>query len=80
MAADYSQIELRLMAHLSGDPAFTTAFRQGDDIHRQTAAIIFGVPLAEVTSEMRARAKTINFGTIYGQGLCPLQAARHLAG
>ena len=68
LAADYSQIELRLMAHLSGDPAFTTAFRQGDDIHRQTAAIIFGVPLAEVTSEMRARAKTINFGTIYGQG------------
>jgi len=68
VAADYSQIELRLMAHLSGDPAFTTAFRQGDDIHRQTAAIIFGVPLAEVTSEMRARAKTINFGTIYGQG------------
>ena len=68
VAADYSQIELRLMAHLSGDPAFTTAFRQGDDIHRQTAAIIFGVPLADVTSEMRARAKTINFGTIYGQG------------
>lgn len=68
VAADYSQIELRLMAHLSGDPAFTAAFRQGEDIHRQTAAIIFGVPLAEVTSEMRARAKTINFGTIYGQG------------
>ena len=68
IAADYSQIELRLMAHLSGDPAFTAAFRQGDDIHRQTAAIIFGVPLAEVSSEMRARAKTINFGTIYGQG------------
>jgi DNA polymerase-1 len=68
VAADYSQIELRLMAHLSGDPAFTAAFRQGDDIHRQTAAIIFGVPLATVTSEMRARAKTINFGTIYGQG------------
>ena len=68
VAADYSQIELRLMAHLSGDPAFTTAFRQGDDIHRQTAAIIFGVPLPEVTSDMRARAKTINFGTIYGQG------------
>ena len=68
LAADYSQIELRLMAHLSGDPAFTIAFRQGDDIHRQTAAIIFGVPLGAVTSEMRARAKTINFGTIYGQG------------
>ncbi len=68
VAADYSQIELRLMAHLSGDPAFTAAFRQGDDIHRQTAAIIFGVPLSAVTGEMRARAKTINFGTIYGQG------------
>jgi len=68
VAADYSQIELRLMAHLSGDSAFTAAFRQGEDIHRQTAAIIFGVPLAEVTAEMRARAKTINFGTIYGQG------------
>jgi len=68
IAADYSQIELRLMAHLSGDPAFTAAFRQGDDVHRQTASIIFGVPLAEVSSEMRARAKTINFGTIYGQG------------
>ncbi len=68
VVADYSQIELRLMAHLSGDPAFIEAFRRGDDIHRQTAAIIFGVPLAEVTGEMRARAKTINFGTIYGQG------------
>ena len=68
VAADYSQIELRLMAHLSEDPAFTEAFQKGEDIHRQTASIIFGVPLAEVTSEMRARAKTINFGTIYGQG------------
>lgn len=68
VVADYSQIELRLMAHLSGDPAFIEAFRRGEDIHRQTAAIIFGVPLAGVTSEMRARAKTINFGTIYGQG------------
>ncbi|HWN83361.1 MAG TPA: DNA polymerase, partial [Candidatus Udaeobacter sp.] len=68
VVADYSQIELRLMAHLSQDPAFLEAFRKGEDIHRQTAAIIFGVPLALVTSEMRARAKTINFGTIYGQG------------
>ena len=68
VVADYSQIELRLMAHLSGDPAFIEAFRRGDDIHKQTAAIIFGVQLADVTSEMRARAKTINFGTIYGQG------------
>ena len=66
--ADYSQIELRLMAHLSQDPAFLEAFRHGADIHRQTAAVIFGVALAEVTAEMRAQAKTINFGTIYGQG------------
>jgi DNA polymerase-1 len=66
--ADYSQIELRLMAHLSGDPAFIEAFRQGGDIHRQTAALIFGVAVAEVTPEMRGRAKTINFATIYGQG------------
>ncbi|HEY3935365.1 MAG TPA: DNA polymerase I [Gemmatimonadales bacterium] len=68
VVADYSQIELRLMAHLSHDPAFIEAFRRGEDIHRQTAAIIFGVSIAEVSGEMRARAKTINFGTIYGQG------------
>lgn len=68
LSADYSQIELRLLAHLSADPAFVTAFKAGGDIHKQTAAIIFGVPLAEVTSDMRARAKTINFATIYGQG------------
>lgn len=68
VAADYSQIELRLLAHLSGDPAFVEAFRVGGDIHRQTAALIFDVPLDAVTSEMRARAKTINFATIYGQG------------
>ncbi len=68
LVADYSQIELRLMAHLSGDPAFIEAFRQGGDIHRQTAALIFAVPVAEVTPEMRGRAKTINFATIYGQG------------
>ena len=68
MAADYSQIELRLLAHLSGDPAFVDAFTAGGDIHRQTASIIFGVPLDAVTGEMRARAKTINFATIYGQG------------
>jgi DNA polymerase I len=68
VVADYSQIELRLMAHLSQDPAFLEAFRKGEDIHRQTASIIFGVALSDVTAEMRARAKTINFGTIYGQG------------
>jgi DNA polymerase-1 len=68
LAADYSQIELRLLAHLSHDPAFVEAFRAGGDIHRQTAAIIFGVDVGEVTPEMRNRAKTINFATIYGQG------------
>ena len=68
LAADYSQIELRLLAHLSGDPAFVEAFKAGGDIHRQTAAIIFDVPLDLVSAEMRARAKTINFATIYGQG------------
>lgn len=68
VVADYSQIELRLMAHLSRDPEFVRAFKEGGDIHRQTAAVIFNVPSEQVTSEMRSRAKTINFGTIYGQG------------
>ena len=76
VTADYSQIELRLLAHLSGDPAFLQAFEQGGDIHRQTAAIIFGVAQDQVTPEMRARAKTINFGTIYGQG--PFALSRQL--
>ncbi len=66
--ADYSQIELRILAHFSGDNAFVTAFREGIDVHRQTASVIFGVSLDEVTPEMRARAKTINFATLYGQG------------
>jgi DNA polymerase-1 len=68
LAADYSQIELRLLAHLSHDPGFVEAFRAGGDIHRQTASIIFGVGIDQVTTEMRSRAKTINFATIYGQG------------
>jgi DNA polymerase-1 len=76
LTADYSQIELRLLAHLSGDAAFVEAFERGGDIHRQTAAIIFGVPQDAVTGEMRARAKTINFGTIYGQG--PFALSRQL--
>ncbi len=76
LVADYSQIELRLMAHLSGDPAFIEAFRQGGDIHRQTAALIFGVPAEQVAPDMRARAKTINFATIYGQG--PFALSRQL--
>jgi len=76
VVADYSQIELRLMAHLSGDPGFIAAFRAGGDIHRETAAIIFGVPVEQVTPEMRTRAKTINFATIYGQG--PFALSRQL--
>jgi DNA polymerase-1 len=68
VAADYSQIELRILAHYSGDEAFVEAFRAGVDIHRQTAALIFGVPAGEVTREMRDRAKTVNFAVIYGIG------------
>src|SRR5213083_2069806 len=74
--ADYSQIELRLLAHLSGDPAFVEAFTRGGDIYRQTASLIFGVAQDQVTPDMRARAKTINFATIYGQG--PFALARQL--
>jgi len=68
IVADYSQIELRLLAHLSGDPLLLDAFHRGGDVHRQTAALIFGVEPDAVTPDMRARAKTINFATIYGQG------------
>ena len=68
IVADYSQIELRVLAHMSQDPAFIAAFRRGGDIHRETGAIIFDVELESVTSEMRAQSKTINFATIYGQG------------
>ena len=68
VVADYSQIELRLLAHFSEDQSFIEAFRAGRDIHRETAALIFGITEAQVSSEQRARAKTINFGTIYGQG------------
>jgi DNA polymerase I len=74
ITADYSQIELRILAHFSGDPAFVEAFRSGADIHRQTAAIMFGVPLEVVSSEMRAAAKTVNFATIYGIGAFALSA------
>ncbi|KLU14863.1 MULTISPECIES: DNA polymerase I [Xenorhabdus] len=66
MAADYSQIELRIMAHLSQDKGLLEAFAQGKDIHRATAAEVFGVPLEQVTSEQRRSAKAINFGLIYG--------------
>ncbi len=66
LSADYSQIELRLMAHMSKDPSLLEAFHQGEDIHTATAAKIFKIPLAEVTREQRSRAKTANFGMIYG--------------
>ena len=68
LSADYSQIELRLLAHLSGDPHLVEAFRKGADIHRATAARIFGRPEEEVDRDMRDRAKTINFGILYGMG------------
>jgi DNA polymerase-1 len=68
VSADYSQIELRLMAHISGDPNLLSAFREGQDIHRATAAEVFGIDLNEVSSEQRRYAKTINFGLIYGMG------------
>ena len=76
VGADYSQIELRVMAHLSGDSAFVAAFRAERDIHRETAARIFGVDADEVTPTMREQAKTINFATIYGQG--PFALAQQL--
>jgi DNA polymerase-1 len=66
VSADYSQIELRIMAHISGDEAMLRAFAEGEDIHRATAAEIFGVPPAEVQAEQRRYAKVINFGLIYG--------------
>lgn len=64
--ADYSQIELRILAHFSGDAAMVDAFRQGQDIHARTAAEVNGVPLEQVTPEMRAHAKAVNFGLVYG--------------
>jgi DNA polymerase I len=76
LAVDYSQIELRVLAHFSGDPAFVTAFTQGIDVHEQTAAVIFDVPVEDVTAGMRAQAKTVNFATLYGQG--PFGLARQL--
>lgn len=66
VSADYSQIELRIIAHLSGDPAMVEAFKNGEDIHKSTAAKVFGVGLDEVTREQRSQAKTVNFGIIYG--------------
>lgn len=66
MSADYSQIELRVLAHISGDESFIDAFRKGQDIHTRTASEVFGIPLKEVTHELRSRAKAVNFGIMYG--------------
>ncbi|SMB92916.1 DNA polymerase I [Desulfonispora thiosulfatigenes DSM 11270] len=66
LAADYSQIELRILAHISEDQVLIEAFKQGQDIHRRTASEVFGVPIEEVTTEQRRHAKAINFGIIYG--------------
>jgi DNA polymerase-1 len=76
LAVDYSQIELRILAHFSGDEAFVTAFTQGVDVHKQTASVIFDVPVDDVTPAMRGQAKTVNFATLYGQG--PFSLAQQL--
>lgn len=76
LAADYSQIELRLVAHFSKDPELLKAFQQGEDIHTHTASLVFNVPQEEVTKEMRYQAKAVNFGILYGQG--PYGLAREL--
>ena len=67
LAIDYSQIELRLLAHLSGDEHLVAAFCEGEDFHAETASRVFGVPVAEVTPQLRSRAKAVNFGIVYGQ-------------
>jgi DNA polymerase-1 len=76
LSADYSQIELRLMAHLANDEAMLRAFRNNEDIHKSTAALIFGVPLDQVTKEQRYQAKAVNFGIIYG--ISPFGLSRNI--
>jgi DNA polymerase I len=78
VSADYSQIELRVLAHFSQDPAFLDAFRAGVDIHRRTAAEVFGVSEAEVSAEQRRIAKAINFGLVFGQGDFGLAQVLHI--
>ncbi len=73
LSADYSQIELRIMASISGDPALKEAFEKGEDVHRRTAALVFEVPPEEVTPEMRRKAKEVNFGILYGIGVFGLK-------
>ena len=79
MGADYSQIDLRALAHLSQDPRLLAAFAHGEDIHTTTASQVFGVPLSGVTKEMRRIAKTINFGVIYGMSEYGLEQATELS-
>jgi DNA polymerase-1 len=79
MSADYSQVELRILAHLCGDPGLREAFSRGEDIHATTAAAIFGVALSQVTSDQRRVAKAVNFGLAYGQGAYGLAQATGLS-
>src|SRR5206468_5932224 len=84
VSADYSQVELRILAHLSGDERLAEAFAAGEDIHRRTAAAVLGLPMDAVTRQQRERAKAVNFGIVYGQtpfglaqqlGISPEEAA-----
>jgi len=79
LSADYSQIDLRVLAHLSQDSALVTAFAHDEDIHATTAAKIFGIPADEVTPEMRRNAKTVNFGVVYGMSDYGLEQATNLS-
>lgn len=79
VGADYSQIELRILAHLSGDEHLILAFNQGEDIHKSTAAKVFNVPLEEVTPEERSAAKAVNFGVIYGMSSFGLSSEIHVS-
>ncbi len=78
LSADYSQIELRLLAHLCGDPHLIEAFENGEDIHKLTASMIFQIPLEEVTTQQRYQAKAVNFGILYGQQAYGLSQAIHI--
>ena len=79
LSVDYSQIELRLLAHLSGDEHLVRAFNEGEDFHAETAARVFGVPVSEVTPDLRSRAKAVNFGIVYGQQAYGLSQSLHIS-
>lgn len=79
LAVDYSQIELRLLAHLSGDEHLVRAFNEGEDFHAETAARVFGFPVSEVTPDLRSRAKAVNFGIVYGQQAYGLSQSLHIS-